>query len=153
MNTFGSFEKLMQATRDELLAVPDVGGIMADSILEFFGAEENRILIARLGEAGLQLESDLAEQSSELAGRTYAVTGDVTHFKNRNELVAFIERRGGKCAGSVSKKTYALINNDSASQSSKNKKARSLGIPIITEDEFLKSLQAPQSTEQADETE
>ena len=153
MNTFGSFEKLMHATRDELLAVPDVGGIMADSILEFFGAEENRILIARLGEAGLQLESDLAEQSSELAGRTYAVTGDVTHFKNRNELVAYIEQRGGKCAGSVSKKTYALINNDPTSQSSKNKKARSLGIPIITEDEFLKSLQAPQSTEQTDETE
>ncbi len=147
MNYFGSFRKLMNATREELLEVPDIGETIADSILEFFGAEENRELIERLGAAGLRLENDSIERSDELAGRTYAVTGDITHFKNRNELVVFIEQRGGKCAGSVSKKTYALINNDPASQSSKNKKARSLGIPIITEEEFLQSLETLRTSE------
>lgn len=153
MNHFGSFEKLMKASRDELLEVPDIGGVIADSILEFFGAEENRALIARLGAAGLKLEAEADGKSDELAGRTYAVTGDVTHFKNRNELVSFIEKRGGKCAGSVSKKTFALINNDSASQSSKNKKARSLGIPIITEEEFLQSLKLSQNQSEDKEVE
>ena len=69
------------------------------------------------------------------------MTGDVHKFKNRNELRAFIEERGGKCAGSVSKKTFALINNDPGSMSGKNKKARELGIPIITEEEFLRALE------------
>ena len=74
-----------------------------------------------------------------LAGRTYCVTGDVTHFKNRDELIDFIESRGGKVAGSVSKKTFALINNDVASTSGKNKKAKDLGIPVISEENFLRS--------------
>ena len=79
------------------------------------------------------------EEETLLTGRTYCVTGDVTHFKNRDELIDFIEARGGKVAGSVSKKTFALINNDVASTSGKNKKAKDLGVPIISEDDFLKS--------------
>ncbi|MDO4804301.1 MAG: NAD-dependent DNA ligase LigA [Lachnospiraceae bacterium] len=137
MNYFGSFAKLMASGKEDLLRVPDIGEITADAINEFFHAEENRELIMRLGTAGLKLETDSGSRTDELAGRTYAVTGDVNHFRNRNELISFIEQRGGKCAGSVSKKTYALINNDSTSQSSKNKKARALGVPIITEEEFL----------------
>lgn len=140
MNHFGSFEKLIAADKETLLAVPDIGNITADAILEFFGAEENRQLIKRLGEAGLKLEADTGGRSNELAGRSYAVTGDINRFRNRNELVSFIEQHGGKCTGSVSKKTFALINNDPASGSSKNRKAAELGIPIITEDEFLESL-------------
>ena len=72
-----------------------------------------------------------------LEGKTFVVTGSVFQFKNRNELKAYIEERGGKVAGSVSKNTDYLINNDNMSSSSKNKTAKELGIPIITEEEFL----------------
>lgn len=82
-----------------------------------------------------------AEDIISLAGKTFVITGDVHHFKNRNELKAKIESLGGKVSGSVSSKTDYLINNDVESASNKNKKAKSLGIPIISEDEFLKMLQ------------
>ncbi len=141
MRRFGSFDKLMQADMETLLLVPDVGPATASAIVSFFGAEENRKLMEQLKEAGLTLSEEVKEAGSELAGKTFAVTGDVHTFKNRNELAAFIESRGGKCAGSVSKKTFALINNDPGSTSGKNKKARELGIPIITEEEFLKALE------------
>lgn len=72
-----------------------------------------------------------------LAGMTFVITGTVNHFKNRAELKARIEELGGKATGSVSAKTTYLINNDSASTSGKNKKAKELGIPILTEEEFL----------------
>ena len=140
MRHFGSFDNLMQADMETLLAVPDVGPATAAAISSFFGAEENRELMERLRQAGLTLSEEKEEAGNELAGKTFAVTGDVHTFKNRNELTAFIENRGGKCAGSVSKKTYALINNDPGSTSGKNKKARELGIPIITEEEFLRAL-------------
>ena len=84
------------------------------------------------------METDAAEEIPQvLSGRTYVVTGDVHIFANRAELGAYIEARGGKLAGSVSKKTYALINNDASSASGKNKKAGELGIPILTEEDFL----------------
>ena len=75
--------------------------------------------------------------SDELKGRTYVVTGDLNHFANRNALTEYIEQRGGKVAGSVSGKTTALINNDVTSNSGKNKKAKELGIRIMTEEELL----------------
>ena len=141
MRHFGSFEKLMQADRETLLSVKDVGPATAAAIVSFFSAEENRELMEKLREAGLTMAEEVKAAGSELAGKTFAVTGDVHKFKNRNELTAFIEDRGGKCAGSVSKKTFALINNDPGSMSGKNKKARELGIPIITEEEFLRALE------------
>ena len=95
----------------------------------------------KLSAAGLTMAEEVKSAGSELTGKTFAVTGDVHKFKNRNELTAFIEERGWKCAGSVSKKTFALINNDPGSMSGKNKKARELGIPIITEEEFLRALE------------
>ena len=141
MRHFGSFEKLMQADTETLLAVQDVGPATAAAIVSFFSARENRELLMKLREEGLTLSLEVKEAGSELAGKTFAVTGDVHLFKNRNELTAFIESRGGKCAGSVSKKTFALINNNPASMSGKNKKARELGIPIITEEDFMKALE------------
>lgn len=141
MRHFGSFEKLMQADTETLLAVQDVGPATASAIVSFFSARENRELLMKLREEGLTLSEEVKEAGSELAGKTFAVTGDVHLFKNRNELAAFIESRGGKCAGSVSKKTFALINNNPASMSGKNKKARELGIPIITEEDFMKALE------------
>ena len=99
----------------------------------------NVVLFAPKSQKAMAEEVQAA--GSEVAGKTFAVTGDVHKFKNRNELTAFIEDRGGKCAGSVSKKTFALINNDPGSMSGKNKKARELGIPIITEEEFLRALE------------
>ena len=82
-----------------------------------------------------------AEDAVSLAGKTFVITGDVYHFKNRNELKAKIESLGGRVSGSVSSKTTYLINNDTESTSSKNQKAKMLGIPIISEDEFLEMLQ------------
>ena len=83
---------------------------------------------------------ELEVQNTEqvLAGKTFVITGSVEHFANRNEMKAYIEERGGKVTGSVTSKTDYLINNDSTSASSKNKKAKELGIPILTEEDFLK---------------
>ena len=83
------------------------------------------------------VEQEPVEKGSACDGLTFVVTGDVHHYKNRNELKAYIESQGGKVTGSVSKSTNFLINNDATSQSSKNKKAHELNIPIITEDEFV----------------
>ena len=83
------------------------------------------------------MESGERAASDDLKGKTYVVTGSITQFPNRDAFAEFIEKRGGKLASSVSKKTTALINNDAASTSGKNKKARELGIPILTEEEFL----------------
>ncbi len=86
-------------------------------------------------------EQEPVETGNKCQGLTFVVTGDVHHYKNRNELKAYIESQGGKVTGSVSKSTNFLINNDAASQSSKNKKAHELNIPIITEDEFIERFQ------------
>lgn len=141
MNYFSSFEGLAAANEEELQSVPDIGSVTAAAIFSFFSSEDNKKLLSRLKEAGLRMESSTVKTTGELAGKTYAVTGDVFHFKNREELAGFIEAHGGKCAGSVSRKTAALINNDPGSPSGKNKKARELGIPIITEEEFMESLE------------
>ncbi len=141
MRHFGSFEGLMNADLPELTAVEDVGEITAGSIYSFFRNEGIRELMKRLSEAGVSMEKEKTEaEDDSLKGRTYVVTGDLNHFQNRDELISFIESRGGKVAGSVSKKTYALINNDASSNSGKNKKARELGIRIITEEELLKEI-------------
>ena len=85
-------------------------------------------------------QEEASSDAASLSGLTFVITGDVHHFKNRNELKAKIESLGGKVSGSVSSKTSYLINNDSASASSKNKKAKELGVKIISEDEFLSML-------------
>ena len=138
MRHFGSFDRLMEASVEELTAVPDVGEITAVSIHDFFHDESIIKLMDDLRSLGLNLESAGEESAGDaFAGRTYVITGDLMHFANRGELVSFIEARGGKVAGSVSGRTYALINNDVNSVSGKNKKAKDLGIPIISEADLL----------------
>ena len=105
-------------------------------IVAYFADPNNiRVLREILKEVTLVVEENTAPQ--DLEGKTFVITGSLNHFANRDELKKLIEDRGGKVAGSVSSKTTYLINNDVLSSSSKNKKAKSLGIPIISEDDFL----------------
>lgn len=120
----------------------DIDGFGAEksgSILTWYADEKNREQFTRLvAELRLQDIAPVSEDAGgSCAGKTFVITGDVHSFKNRDEFKAYVESQGGKVAGSVSGKTSFLVNNDAASASSKNKKAQSLGIPIITEDEFI----------------
>lgn len=145
MNHFGSIKALSEASMEELTAVPDIGEVTASYIHDYFASEKNLAMLDRMKKAGVRMASgeDKTPSSSVLSGRTYVITGSLKHFKNRAELVSVIESNGGKVTGSVSKKTTALINNDITSTSGKNKKARELGIPILTEEAFLNELSGP----------
>ena len=132
------WEKLKNSTLEELTAVDGIGEILAKGIIAYF--QDKKMLEAfshLLSEVHLE-EVQVENTEQVLAGKTFVITGSVTHFANRNEMKAYIEERGGKVTGSVTSKTDYLINNDSTSGSSKNKKAKELGIPILTEDDFLK---------------
>lgn len=129
-------QKTINATKEELLQIPDIGDIIADSFTSWFrNIEHQEIFEDLLSE--VILEKPQQNESPSLTGLTFVITGSLQHFKNREELKQQIEDKGGKVSGSVSSKTSYLINNDSTSTSGKNKKAKELGIPIITEDEFL----------------
>ncbi|MBR0091337.1 MAG: NAD-dependent DNA ligase LigA, partial [Lachnospiraceae bacterium] len=141
MRHFKSLDALAGASAEELTQVEDIGEITAQGIADYFADEAHRGMLARLKEAGMRMAAEEEPSGAQpLSGRTYVITGDLTQFKNRDALVSFIEAHGGKVSGSVSKKTYALINNDAASNSGKNRKAQYLGVPVITEDEFLNSV-------------
>ena len=131
-------EKIKQATEEELVQVEGFGEIIAHSIAHYFRQEEHLTL---LNDALQYLRIRKTEQAetgdSPMQGLTFVVTGDLNHFANRKELQALIEQRGGKVTGSVTKKTNFLINNDIHSASSKNKKAAELGIPILSEEDFM----------------
>ncbi|MBP3913675.1 MAG: NAD-dependent DNA ligase LigA, partial [Lachnospiraceae bacterium] len=144
---FGGFAKLMDASKEQLREVPDIGGVTAEAIRSFFADPVNRALIEELKEFGLTLEAEEKSFSAELAGKTFVVTGSLEHFPNREALAELILSHGGKTAGSVSKKTTALINNDLTSMSGKNKKAKELGIPILSEEDFLKLLNGENAQE------
>ena len=138
-SNFGyDLEKIKAATEEELVQVEGFGEIIAHSIAYYFRQEEHLRLLA---DALQYLRIKAAEQAeageSPLAGLTFVVTGDLEHFANRKELQALIEKGGGKVTGSVTKKTNFLINNDIHSASSKNKKAAELGIPILSEQDFI----------------
>ncbi len=129
-------EKVRKATVSELSEVEGIGDIMASDITSYFAdAENNRKIDAVLADLKIEVPVNNSEQT--MAGLTFVITGSLNNYENRNALKAVIEERGGKVAGSVSAKTTALINNDAASNSSKNKTAKSLGVTIITEDEFI----------------
>ena len=132
-------EKIKQATEEELVQVEGFGGIIAHSICAYFKEEEHlKLLEDALQYVSLLLPEQVAEgEESPLNGLTFVVTGDLEHFANRKELQALIEKGGGKVTGSVTKKTNFLINNDIHSVSSKNKKAAELGIPILSENDFI----------------
>ena len=129
-------EKIRHATVDELTEINGIGDVMARGYVDYFAKEENQQQLDHIL-AKVQLEKTESTAPATLEGKTFVITGSVEQFKNRNELKAYIEERGGKVAGSVSKNTDYLINNDNMSSSSKNKTAKELGIPIITETEFL----------------
>ena len=130
-------ERLLAASEEELAAIDGVGPVIAASFTGYFADPEKRErFFLLLSELTLEKEETAAVQ--DLKGKVFVVTGSLTHFSNRAELKDLIEKRGGKVTGSVTGKTDYLINNDTESSSSKNKKARELGIPVISEEEFLK---------------
>ena len=129
-------EKIRKASAGELSEVEGIGDVMASDITAYFAdAENNRKIDAVLADLEIEIPVNTSEQN--MAGLTFVITGSLNNFENRNALKAIIEDRGGKVAGSVSSKTTALINNDAASNSSKNKTAKSLGVTILTEEDFI----------------
>ena len=129
-------EKIRHADEEEISAIEGIGPVIAGSMADYFkSAENNQKLDHLLSHLHLVHEETSAEQV--FAGKTFVITGSVEHFSNRSEAKEFIEARGGKVTGSVTKKTDYLINNDKTSASSKNKKAQKLGIPILSEEDFL----------------
>ena len=131
-------DRIRNADREELAGVDGIGPVLADNIRNFFDdPAAARSLDALVRELHIAKEEG-SEKPQLLAGKTFVITGKVYHFENRDALKSMITALGGKAAGSVSSKTDYLINNDVTSNSSKNKKARELGIPILSEEEFLK---------------
>ena len=133
----GKSDKIVPGGDTPFALIAGIGPEKSNRIVEWFHDEENLMMVEKLlGQVRVSQESN--EPSGEKCkGLTFVVTGDVTRYKNRNELKAYIEGQGGKVTGSVSKSTNYLINNDVASVSTKNQKARQLGIPIISESEFI----------------
>lgn len=134
------FDKLRHATEEELIEIDGIGGVIAESVVSFFADEENNRMIDDLLTV-VVLEKEREEGGNSMEGIQFVITGSVNHFANRNEVKALIESMGGKVTGSVTGKTDFLINNDALSNSSKNKKAKELGIPILTEEEFIDRFQ------------
>lgn len=135
--TFGSMDKLMQASREELSNLRDVGAITAESIASWFEMPQSREMIERLRAAGVNFESTVTQSDTRFAGLTFVLTGALSLF-TRDEATEKIEACGGKAAGSVSKKTSYVVAGENAG--SKLKKANELGIPVLTEEEFLAML-------------
>lgn len=130
-------ERLLNAPAEELADIDGVGPVIAGTFAAFFAEEKNRkALEALLSEVTLEQES-FSDTPLSLSGKSFVVTGSLNHFENRNALKEKIEALGGKVTGSVTGKTVCLINNDSTSDSSKNKKARELGVSVLTEEEFI----------------
>ncbi|MEF2574197.1 MAG: NAD-dependent DNA ligase LigA [Eisenbergiella sp.] len=130
-------ERLLNAPAEELADIDGVGPVIAGTFAAFFAEEKNRkALEALLSEVTLEQEN-FSDTPLSLSGKSFVITGSLNHFENRNALKEKIEALGGKVTGSVTGKTVCLINNDSTSDSSKNKKARELGVSVLTEEEFI----------------
>ena len=134
---FGTLDALMTATEEDLTAVPDIGGITAKSLLDWFANDQSQHLIRTLREAGVSFDSTEAPVGDRLAGKTFVLTGTLPTM-DRKEAAALIEAQGGKVSGSVSKKTSYVVAGEAAG--SKLKKANDLGIPVLTEEELMKLL-------------
>ncbi|MDO5388630.1 MAG: NAD-dependent DNA ligase LigA, partial [Clostridia bacterium] len=135
-----SLDAIIKADFDSLVSIDGFGDVIAESIIKYFSHSENLDLIHDALKY-INFRSDEENTADlKLDNLTFVITGDVHIYKNRKELQAHIEKLGGKVTGSVSSKTNYLINNDAASSSSKNKKAKELNIPIISEEEFLNML-------------
>lgn len=130
-------EKIRNASEEEVSAIDGIGPVIARSLVEYFQKEENNQNLDHLL-SHLRLKEEEVAGAQIFAGMNFVITGSVHHFANRGEVKALIEALGGKVTGSVTGKTNYLINNDTTSNSSKNKKAKELGVPILSEEEFLK---------------
>ena len=134
---FGNLDHLMLATEEELTAVPDVGAVTAACIAGWFRQAQSVHMVERLRQAGVNFESKRVVTDARFAGMTFVLTGALTKF-TRDEATERIEHFGGKAAGSVSKKTTYVVVGENAG--SKERKARELGIPILSEDQFLEMI-------------
>lgn len=131
------FDRIKGASVEELSSIDNIGDVLAASIREFFDNEDNVKSMESLLECIDAVKPEVNENADKLAGKTFVITGSLTHYENRNALKDEIEALGGKVAGSVSNNTECLINNDVTSNSSKNKKAKELGVKILAEDDFI----------------
>ena len=126
------------ATEEELTQIPDVGAVTAASIAQWFAQPQSRHMLQRLKDAGVNFESKRAITDTRFAGKIFVLTGALSKF-TRDEATEKIELFGGKASGSVSKKTSYVVVGENAG--SKERKARELGIPILSEDDFLEMIQ------------
>ena len=132
-------EELSRAELSEVVSIKGIGPILGESIVRYFKEEENCRLFRKLLSI-LHLHKEERAENAFLSGKVFVITGSLDHFQNRKELEEEIRKAGASTASSVSKNTSYLINNDKNSTSSKNKKAQELGIPILSEEDFLKLL-------------
>ncbi len=130
-------EKIVKATNEDFSAIDGVGEVLAQALVDWFMDEENRQILDDLLQNLQTSAPSVIVGEQTLLGKIFVITGDVEHFANRSELKEFIEVRGGKVTGSVTGKTTYLINNDVNSTSGKNKKAKELNVPILSEEDFL----------------
>ncbi len=130
-------QRMLEATEEDLSQIQGVGPVMAHAFVSYFKNEQHKQELLELLEEVKIPREDKNENELKLKDMIFVVTGSVNHFANRNELKEVIENLGGKVTGSVTGKTNYLINNDVNSTSSKNKKARELGVPILSEEDFL----------------
>ena len=137
-SAFGNLDSLMAASVEELTEVPDVGAVTAENIYQWFRQEQSMHMVERLRQVGVNFESKRVVTDARFTGKTFVLTGALSKF-TREEATEKIELLGGKASGSVSKKTSFVVVGENAG--SKERKARELGIPILTEDEFLEMLQ------------
>ena len=133
-------EKMIHLTEDDLNAIPGIGPVIAKAYVDYFADEKHVTSLQELLKELVIPEEVENTEAQIFENKVFVITGSVEHFANRNEVKAVIESKGGKVTGSVTSKTNYLINNDVNSTSSKNKKAKELGIPIITEEDFLEML-------------
>lgn len=130
------FERITKAREEELVAIDGIGEVLAKAFYDFFRDEERMKEVSELLDE-IRFEKEALSEAQILSGKVFVITGSVEHFTNRNELKDYIEKLGGKVTGSVSKNTDYLINNDTTSNSTKNKKAKELNIPILSEEDFI----------------
>lgn len=130
-------ECVFNLTRDELMSIDGIGEVIADSYIGYFANCSNKMEVDKLLSIVRMRKEDAVSDESPLSGKTVVVTGSLNLYASRKDLQAEIERRGAKLSGSVSKNTFVLVNNDVNSTSSKNKTAKELNVPIMSEEEFV----------------
>lgn len=130
-------DAMRHATAEELSEIDGIGEVIARAFVDYFSDGKNNAAFDNLLQEVRIVREEIDEAGLTLGGQTFVVTGSLNHFGSRNELKDLIEKKGGKVAGSVSAKTVCLINNDATSNSSKNKKAKELNVPILTEEQFM----------------